>query len=265
MVLDPEYVDVTVVVEVLSGRISALLQANAAVSTYTAALEAVLLLTRLPGCLRSMYIGSLSTKLPSMDSTELIWVMKVSTVYHCGALGEALVSFAAPLVAQEAMITFINTNVAALKTLAENCSGLGYLNVAFGRELTDAGLVAVATRCVRLRSLHVNGCRRLQQGAAAVPELGGYQFRRVGTATAANAAGPYTFRAGFQPDGIPSLDMNLFRDPLDGQAYLIRDCAHQFVGISRLTPDYVVKSGTFLICVLSVSLTPKVSLPRYCR
>ena len=69
------------------------------------------------------------------------------------------------------------------------------------------------------------------------PELGGYQFRRVGTATAANAAGPYTFRAGFQPDGIPSLDMNLFRDPLDGQAYLIRDCAHQFVGISRLTPS----------------------------
>jgi hypothetical protein len=72
---------------------------------------------------------------------------------------------------------------------------------------------------------------------------GGYQFRRVGTATATNPAGPYTFVRGFQPDGIPSLDMNLFRDPLDGQAYLIRDCAHQYVGISRLSPDYLNTTG----------------------
>lgn len=71
----------------------------------------------------------------------------------------------------------------------------------------------------------------------------GYQFRRVGTAVAANPAGPYKFVRGFQPDGIPSLDMNLFRDPLDGQAYLIRDCEHQYVGISRLSPDYLNSTG----------------------
>ncbi len=71
----------------------------------------------------------------------------------------------------------------------------------------------------------------------------GYQFRRVGTATAANAAGPYTFVRGFQPDGIPSLDMNLFKDPLDGNAYLIRDCEHQYVGISRLSSDYLNTTG----------------------
>ena len=50
--------------------------------------------------------------------------------------------------------------------------------------------------------------------------LGGYKFRRVGVATADLPAGPFTFIRGFQPDGIPSLDMNLFRDPLDGQAYV---------------------------------------------
>merc|ERR1712228_798906 len=37
--------------------------------------------------------------------------------------------------------------------------------------------------------------------------------------------------------------MNLFRDPLDGNAYLIRDIAHKYVGISRLTPDYLNTTG----------------------
>ena len=70
-----------------------------------------------------------------------------------------------------------------------------------------------------------------------------YAFRSVGTATATRAAGPFRFVAGFQPDGIPSLDMNLFLDPLDGQAYLIRDCAHDYVGISRLSADYLNTTG----------------------
>ena len=39
-----------------------------------------------------------------------------------------------------------------------------------------------------------------------------YQFRRVGVATAHKASGPYTFIHGVQPDGVPSLDMNLFQD-----------------------------------------------------
>jgi hypothetical protein len=53
----------------------------------------------------------------------------------------------------------------------------------------------------------------------------------------------FKWERGFQPDGIPSLDMNLFQDPLDSKAYLIRDCAHQYVGISELSADYLNTTG----------------------
>ena len=36
---------------------------------------------------------------------------------------------------------------------------------------------------------------------------------------------------------------NLFQDPLDGKAYLIRDCEHKFVGISQLSSDYLNTTG----------------------
>lgn len=73
--------------------------------------------------------------------------------------------------------------------------------------------------------------------------LGGYQFKRAGTATADHPAGPFTFVRAYRPDGLGSLDMNLFKDPLDGQAYLIRDCEHKYVGISRLSEDYLNSTG----------------------
>eukprot|EP00756_Hemistasia_phaeocysticola_P052772 Hpha_TRINITY_DN2805_c0_g1::TRINITY_DN2805_c0_g1_i1::g.171426::m.171426 len=71
----------------------------------------------------------------------------------------------------------------------------------------------------------------------------GYKYRHTGVATAQNPAGPFTFQKSFQPDGIPSLDMSLFRDPVDGQAYFIRSCDNQYAGISRLTTDYLSSTG----------------------
>ena len=37
--------------------------------------------------------------------------------------------------------------------------------------------------------------------------------------------------------------MSLFQDPQDGQAYHIRSCDNTYVGISRLTPDYLNTTG----------------------
>ena len=71
----------------------------------------------------------------------------------------------------------------------------------------------------------------------------GYKYRHVGTATADQPQGPFTWVAAFQPDGIPSLDMNLFRDPLDGTAYFIRSCDNRYAGISRLSHDYLTSTG----------------------
>jgi hypothetical protein len=44
-----------------------------------------------------------------------------------------------------------------------------------------------------------------------------YSYRRAALATADKPQGPFTFLYGFQPDNIPSLDMNLFLDPIDGE------------------------------------------------
>jgi len=70
-----------------------------------------------------------------------------------------------------------------------------------------------------------------------------YSYRHVGVAQADHPAGPFTYVHGIQPDGIPSLDMSLFRDPVDGQAYFIRSCDNKYTGISRLTPDYLASAG----------------------
>eukprot|EP00912_Choanoflagellata_sp_UC4_P000009 UC4_evm3s7 len=55
--------------------------------------------------------------------------------------------------------------------------------------------------------------------------------------------GPFEFVHALQPDGIPSLDMSLFQDPIDGQAYLIRSCNNEYAGISRLSADYLNTTG----------------------
>lgn len=54
--------------------------------------------------------------------------------------------------------------------------------------------------------------------------------------------GTFTFEHALQPDGIPSLDCNLWKDD-DGQAYFVRSCDNSYTGISRLTPDYLNTTG----------------------
>jgi len=70
-----------------------------------------------------------------------------------------------------------------------------------------------------------------------------YGYRHVGVAQADSPAGPFEYVHGMKPDGINSLDMSLFRDPVDQQAYFIRSCDNKYVGISRLTDDYLNSTG----------------------
>ena len=73
-----------------------------------------------------------------------------------------------------------------------------------------------------------------------------YGYRYVGVATSATPGAIFTFMKAFQPDNIPSLNMNLYEDKRDGSvngAYLIRSCNNQYVGISRLTDDYLNTTG----------------------
>lgn len=73
-----------------------------------------------------------------------------------------------------------------------------------------------------------------------------YGLRHVGVATSPANGMPFKFINSFQPDGIPSLDMNLYEDKVKGVvngAYLVRSCNNQYVGISRLTDDYMNTTG----------------------
>jgi hypothetical protein len=50
-----------------------------------------------------------------------------------------------------------------------------------------------------------------------------YFFRRAGVAMAASPAGPFRFVHALQPDGLPSLDLQLFQEPDPARgAFLIR-------------------------------------------
>eukprot|EP01063_Lacrimia_lanifica_P009890 TRINITY_DN1672_c1_g2_i1.p1 TRINITY_DN1672_c1_g2~~TRINITY_DN1672_c1_g2_i1.p1 ORF type:complete len:216 (+),score=80.86 TRINITY_DN1672_c1_g2_i1:439-1086(+) len=70
-----------------------------------------------------------------------------------------------------------------------------------------------------------------------------YKYRRAGVAVSAAPAAAFEYVHALQPDGIPSLDMSLFLDPLDGQAYFIRSCDNKYAGISRLAPDFLNTTG----------------------
>lgn len=70
-----------------------------------------------------------------------------------------------------------------------------------------------------------------------------YIFQHAAVATASNASGPFTFITAMLPDGKHSLDLNLFQDPMDGTAYLLRDVSHCYIGISRLSPDFLNTTG----------------------
>jgi hypothetical protein len=68
----------------------------------------------------------------------------------------------------------------------------------------------------------------------------------TGVATSPIPNTTFTFVRAFQPDGIPSLDMNLYEDKHDGSVqgtYLVRSCDNQYVGISRLSDDYLNTTG----------------------
>ena len=74
-----------------------------------------------------------------------------------------------------------------------------------------------------------------------------YDVRRVGVAVSYDVAGAgFSFVRSFQPDGLPSLDMSLYEDRQNGSvlgAYFVRSVDNAYVGISRLTDDYMDTQG----------------------
>ncbi|CAF1115236.1 unnamed protein product [Adineta ricciae] len=73
-----------------------------------------------------------------------------------------------------------------------------------------------------------------------------YQYRYAGIATSPTPNGKFTFIDAFQPDGVPSLDMNLYEDKRNGVVqgvYFVRSCNNEYVGISKLTDDYLNTTG----------------------
>jgi len=70
-----------------------------------------------------------------------------------------------------------------------------------------------------------------------------YQFRHTGVAQSSSPTGPFTWVHALQPDGVPSLDMSLWKDPFDDVAYFIRSCDNAYTGISRLTADFLNTTG----------------------
>jgi hypothetical protein len=73
-----------------------------------------------------------------------------------------------------------------------------------------------------------------------------YSYCYVGIATSPSPNAVFTFIDGFQPDGIPSLDMNLYEDKRGGVVngiYFVRSCNNQYVGISKLTDGYLNTTG----------------------
>lgn len=69
-----------------------------------------------------------------------------------------------------------------------------------------------------------------------------YIMRRVAVATSDTPEGPFKLEHILAPDGVPSLDLNLYIDN-DGSAYFVRSCDNAYTGISRLTDDYLNTSG----------------------
>ena len=67
-----------------------------------------------------------------------------------------------------------------------------------------------------------------------------YSFRSAGVAVAKAPEGPFKFVHAVQPDGLESLDLQLFQEPTDpDRAFLIRSVGNQFVAISPLSRDFL--------------------------
>ena len=76
-----------------------------------------------------------------------------------------------------------------------------------------------------------------------------YFFRRAGVAFADSPVGPFKFVHAVLPDDRPSLDMQLFEEPDRSAAFLIRSVNNEFVGMSRLSSDYLSTVGGILSTV----------------
>ena len=72
-----------------------------------------------------------------------------------------------------------------------------------------------------------------------------YVYRRAGVAVSATPNGPFKPIRALRPNGLESLDMNLFTD--NGETYLIRACTkNQYLGISKLTKDLTNVEGSIV-------------------
>jgi hypothetical protein len=69
-----------------------------------------------------------------------------------------------------------------------------------------------------------------------------YSLGLVGIATSSTIEGPFKFIKGFKPDNLMSYDMSLFEDD-DGLVYFVRSVQNKYVGISRLSPDFMETTG----------------------
>jgi len=66
-----------------------------------------------------------------------------------------------------------------------------------------------------------------------------------GVAVSATPNGPFKAIRALRPNGLESLDMNLFTD--NGQTFLIRACTkNQYLGITKLTPDLTNTAGSIV-------------------
>ena len=74
-----------------------------------------------------------------------------------------------------------------------------------------------------------------------------YKYRHSGIATSPSPNGPFTFVKAVQPDGIPSLDMSLFKDPADGTA-----C------VPHREREKTTNTAHFTACLLDFASTAKV-------
>ena len=87
---------------------------------------------------------------------------------------------------------------------------------------------------------HLDRCNNPQHDNNPEPRQPRYSFRHAGVAVADRPEGPFRFVHALQPDGLESLDLQLFQEPDDpDRAYLIRSVKNAYVGISPLSRDFL--------------------------
>jgi len=80
---------------------------------------------------------------------------------------------------------------------------------------------------------------------SAVDAWANYVFRRAGVAVSTSPNGPFKPIRALRPNGLESLDINLFVD--GDSAYMIRACTkNQYLGITKLSPDLTNTEGNII-------------------